>query len=193
MKKSGNRKRITPEMLAALSADEQREAMLLLEVLSRPKLARISGAWPPVASPEDGSLKDAIEAANKRWEALTPEQRAEEVAQQERDEDELLKWVESPGKGVELHPITQAHLRLARDRRNPPADPAAVLRQEYESLKAVEPAKPAEPEVKQEQGEALKPPVIEIKDRQPRDIFEALNRPTRDPVCIGESLGSWRR
>jgi hypothetical protein len=33
----------------------------------------------------------------------------------------------------------------------------------------------------------------EPEERGPRDIFEALNAPKREPVCIGESLGNWRR
>ena len=31
------------------------------------------------------------------------------------------------------------------------------------------------------------------QEREPRSIMEALNRPTREPMQIGESLGNWRR
>ena len=55
-------RRITPEMLAKMSSEEKRELMLLLEALDRPKLARVTGAWPP-SSPLD--LRASIEAGNK--------------------------------------------------------------------------------------------------------------------------------
>ena len=55
-------------------------------------------------------------------------------------------------------------------------------------------AKPADsvPEVMQERDEAPRQPVIQ-REQEPRNIFDALNRPTRDPVQVGESFGSWRR
>jgi hypothetical protein len=35
-------------------------------------------------------------------------------------------------------------------------------------------------------------PVVIQRQRPPQNIFDALNRPTRDPMLIGESFGSWR-
>lgn len=34
---------------------------------------------------------------------------------------------------------------------------------------------------------------VMLESQEPRSIMEALNRPTREPICLGESLGNWRR
>ena len=183
-------RRITPEMLAKMSSEEKRELMLLLEALDRPKLARVTGAWPP-SSPLD--LRASIEAGNKRVLAMSPEERAAAAEQEARDEAELLDWYENRGgKSQQLHPIVEAHLRVARARRGDfdAALEAAQAKIEAENA-AARATKPAEPEVKQEQDEPLKTPVIETEERKPTSIMEALNRPTPEPMQIGESLGSF--
>jgi len=135
---------ITPELVAKLGYEEKHELMLLLEELGKPKLARVS----ELADRPGWSRYDSMEAARKRLGALTPEQRAEEQAQRERDEDELLEWVETIGKDVKLDAVAEASLRLAMYRRNPPADPTPVLRQEWEAVVAAR-AAAAPVEVKQ--------------------------------------------
>ena len=184
---------ITPEMLEAMPGEYRHELLLLLQVLERPKLARVSGTWPP--SPESPwnqiSLRESIEGGNKRAVTII----AEEAAQEEREEAALLDWYNRGGKDQQLHPIVQANIRVARAKLEPPADNAPTPRQEYDALAATKAAKPPEPEVKPEQDELLKLPAIETDvERRPRDIFEALDRQNRrEPMCIGESLGSWRR
>ena len=55
------RKRITPEMIAKLSPEERKEFLLLLEVESRPKLARIY--QPSSPQPFDANVvREALEA-----------------------------------------------------------------------------------------------------------------------------------
>ena len=107
-------------------------------------------------------LRDSIEAANKRWDALTLEQQAAETAEQEKDEAELLDWYENRGgKDQKLHPMVEAELRVIRAKRNPPADNSPTPREQYEALSVAKPAEPIPAEVKQEQPEPL--PVVEIQ------------------------------
>lgn len=103
---------ITPEVVASMSPDAKRELLVLLEALDRPRLLRTQREQGP---PLD--LGDALEAAWKRQESLTPEQLAAEDAERERDEDELLEWAVGRGKRVKLEPYHENIVRMARMRR----------------------------------------------------------------------------
>jgi hypothetical protein len=182
-------KRFTPEMLAKLSSEEQHEAMLLLEVLSRPRLARIyQPSSPQPFDPDD--LRAALEAGIKHPQAPAPE-----------EEQALLAWYDARGgKDDDLHPLVRATIRLARSSRGD-FDGASEAQIEAEKARAAATAatKPAdqtgsiEEPVSNALDEPPRLPVIIQRERQPRDIFEALNRPQRDSMQIGESYGSWRR
>ena len=128
------RLKLTPEMLAQLSPEDKRVAKLILETLERPKLARVSGTWPPSEADPVG-LREAIEAGNRRALSITPEQREQDA----RDEAELLAWWDREGNKQKLHPLVEGNVRIALLNRGD------------------------------------------------------LNRPTREAMQIGESLGSWRR
>jgi hypothetical protein len=125
----------------------------------------------------------------------SPEERAAEEAQQAKDDAELLDWYENHGgKAQQLHPLVEANVRLAKDRREPPADNSATLRREWEAA-AANAAKPAQPlpEVNALDEAPQRQPVIIQRQREPQSIFEALDRPTRDSQQVGESYGSWHR
>lgn len=68
-----------------------------------------------------------------------------------------------------------------------------MLQDASERAKALKTAEP----IKQEQSEQEQielPEQLAIgRERKPQSIMEARNRPTREPMCIGESLGNWRR
>jgi hypothetical protein len=136
-------------------------------------------------------LREALEAGIKRSQA-SPEERAADEA----DEACLLDWFDARGgKDEDLHPVTRGIIRLARFNRGD-FDTSSEAQIEAENAAAAKAAKakPADPvpEVMQEQDEAPRQLVIQ-REQPPRTIFEALNRPTRDPMQIGESFGSWRR
>ena len=137
-----------------------------------------------------------------RRDLFGPEERAAEAKKEAKDEAELLDWHDNRGgKDQKLHPLVEAYLRVARAKRvgYGAIREAAMAKVEAENAAArkrlaTQAAKPAEPEVKQEQGEARIQPIIETQERKPTSIMEALNRPSRDySVCLGESWGSWRR
>jgi len=187
------RKRFTPEMLAKLSSEEQHEAMLLLEVLSRPKLARIyQPSSPQPFNPDD--LREALESGIKHTQAPAPE-----------EEQALLDWYDARGgKDDDLHPLVRAHIRLARSSRGD-FDGASEAQIEAEKARAAAAKAKAEPAdqtgaTEEAVSNALSDVPSEaprqqlVIQRPPQDIFEALDRQMRrDPMCIGESYGSWYR
>jgi len=187
---------ITPEMLEAMPDEYRHELLLLLQVLDRPKLARICPQPASPSEPQHLDLRGAIEAGNKlvlARMAMSPEERAVLEAQETKNEIALLDWYNNRGgKDQELHPLVAANVRLAKHKYEPLPDNSPTPRQEYDAL-AAKAAKPVELEVPQEQNEVLKPLVIATEERKPTSIMEALNRSTRESMQIGESFGSWRR
>jgi hypothetical protein len=189
------RKHITPEMIAKLSPEERKEFLLLLEAESRPKLLRIYQPSSPQPFDHD-DLRTALEAGIKRSQA-NPEERAAEEAQRAKDEADWLAWYDARGgKDDDSHPIVRALIRVARSNRGD-FDGASEAQIEAEKARAAAKAaksKPADPvpEVIEERDEVPRQPVIQ-RERPPQSIFDALDRPTRDPMQIGESFGSWRR
>jgi hypothetical protein len=181
--KKRKRIRITPEMIAKLSPEERKEYLLLLEAKNLPKLERrLRASSPQAFNPDD--LREALEVGIKRAPAAELE-----------DDRELVDFFDANGgKDEGLHPVTRGIIRLGRfERGDFDGASEAQIQAENARAAAAAKAKPADPVPEVNAlDEAPRQPVIQ-REQEPRNIFDALNRPTRDPVQVGESFGSWRR
>jgi hypothetical protein len=185
------RRRLTAKRLARLRPEEQELYLLLREEESRPKLFPMHAPSSPL-NPDE--LRQAIELGFN-----APPPTAE-------DKQEAFAWLEARGwRENDLSPVDRGMIRLLRRERedllapgeSPAENPglaaakAAAIAQAEAEATTRPPSQPRE--VVEGQNEAPMRPVIQKKEQEPRDIFEALNRPTRDSQQVGESYGSWHR
>ena len=92
-----------------------------------------------------------------------------------------IKRVQASTEAAIPVPILEAENPAAAKAKAKPADPVPEVnaQDEAERMGIDVPFVPRQPVIRIEQA--------------PRNIFDALNRTTRDPIQIGESFGSWRR